>query len=450
MAALAAVSLTAVSLVGTTEAVAGGATTTTTTGSGSTGSGSTGSGSTGSLQCPAGTGTGSPGITRTQVNVGAISTLSGPISADFAPLVKGVQAYFDMVDARGGVNGRQVKLTYNLDDGGTPSRFVSLAHTVVDQDHAFAVVASSYFFNPTYLVSTCTPTYGYNVTGDWQGPPNLFGSGGSVQTYNSILPEIAYLLNRTKSKSLAVLAYNVSSSSGACQAAVNRLGAAGYHIAYTDLKLPPVNADPTADVQRILADHADFILSCMTVNGNIAMARAVKQYGLKVKQLWLNGADQSALDKYANLMQGVYFLVQHVPLTASPSLYPGLKEYLSAMKKYEPGYVGTETAIQGWESAASIVAGLRAAGKNPTQAGVVKATNAMTQFTADGLMTPVDWTVTHVEATPPFCSAFVQAQGDVFAPVLGQGKSVFVCFGPGVRNPKPVAAKPGTPGPKAG
>jgi ABC-type branched-subunit amino acid transport system substrate-binding protein len=415
----------------------------------------------GSLQCPAGTGTGSPGVTGKQINVGAISTLSGPISADFAPLVKGVQAYFDMVDAAGGVNGRKISLTYDLDDGGTPSRFVSLAHTVVDQDHAFAVIASSYFFNPTYFESTCTPTYGYNVTGDWAGPPNLFGSGGSVQTYNSILPEIAYLLQQTKSTSLAVLAYNVSSSSAACQAAVNQFKAAGYHISYTDLKLPPVNPNLTPDVQRILAAKSDFVLSCMTVDGNVALARGIKQYGLHVKQLWLNGQDQATLDHYANLVQGVYFLIQHVPLTANQKVYPGLKEYLSAMKKYEPAYVGTETAIQGWESAALLVGGIRAAGGSAkgaggsaksagsglTQANLVKVTNQMTTFTADGLMTPVDWTLTHFKATPPFCSAFTQAQGTAFRPVLTRGQQVFVCFGPGVRHPTPRAPKPGTPGP---
>jgi branched-chain amino acid transport system substrate-binding protein len=408
----------------------------------------------GSLQCPAGTGTGSPGVTGKQINVGAISTLSGPISADFAPLVKGVQAYFDMVDAAGGVNGRKISLTYDLDDGGTPSRFVSLAHTVVDQDHAFAVIASSYFFNPTYFESTCTPTYGYNVTGDWAGPPNLFGSGGSVQTYSSILPEIAYLLQQTKSRSLAVLAYNVSSSSAACQAAVNQFKAAGYHISYTDLKLPPVNPNLTPDVQRILAAKSDFVLSCMTVDGNVALARGIKQYGLHVKQLWLNGQDQATLDHYANLVQGVYFLIQHVPLTANQKVYPGLKEYLSAMKKYEPAYVGTETAIQGWESAALLVGGIRAAGSAKsagggglTQANLVKVTNQMTTFTADGLMTPVDWTLTHFKATPPFCSAFTQAQGTAFRPVLTRGQQVFVCFGPGVRHPTPRAPKPGTPGP---
>ncbi len=409
----------------------------------------------GSLQCAAGTGTGSPGVTAKQINVGAISTLSGPISADFAPLVKGVQAYFDMVDAAGGVNGRKISLAYDLDDGGTPSRFVSLAHTVVDQDHAYAVIASSYFFNPTYLESTCTPTYGYNVTGDWAGPPNLFGSGGSVQTYGSILPEIAYLLKQTKATSLAVLAYNVSSSSAACQAAVNQLKAGGYHISYTDLKLPPVNPDLTPDVQRILAAKSDFVLSCMTVDGNVALARGIKQYGLHVKQLWLNGQDQATLDHYSNLVQGVYFLVQHVPLAANQKVYPGLKEYLLAMKKYEPADVGTETAIQGWESAALLVGGIRAAGKNAkgaagggmTQANLIKVTNQMTTFTADGLMTPVDWTVTHFKATPPFCSAFTQAQGKVFQPVFTRGQQVFVCFGPGVRHPTPRAPKPGTPGP---
>ena len=69
-------------------------------------------------------------------------------------------------------------------------------------------------------------------------------------------------------------------------------------------------------------------------------------------------------------MQGVYFNIAHVPFTAPTSLYPGLKLYLTAMKKYEPKYVDDEVAIQGWESAALFVQGLKAAGNNPTQASV--------------------------------------------------------------------------------
>ena len=84
-------------------------------------------------------------------------------------------------------------------------------------------------------------------------------------------------------------------------------------------------------------------------------------------------------------MQGVYF---DVPTCRSPpptSQYPGLALYLKEMKKYEPKYVEDEVAIQGWESAALFVAGVKAAGNNLTQATVIKQTNSLTDFTAGGL-----------------------------------------------------------------
>ena len=58
----------------------------------------------------------------------------------------------------GGVNGRKLNLAYNLDDGGNPSQFTQLAHTLIDQDHAFAVVGiATAFFSPSYFVATGTP-----------------------------------------------------------------------------------------------------------------------------------------------------------------------------------------------------------------------------------------------------------------------------------------------------
>ena len=123
-------------------------------------------------------------MTATAINVGAISTLTGSIASDFDGLAPGVKAYFDMVNAQGGINGRKLILAYNLDDGGQPSQFTQLTHTLIDQDHAFAVMVASYWFTPNYFVETGTPTYGYNVSGNWANAPNLFGAGGnSVQDY---------------------------------------------------------------------------------------------------------------------------------------------------------------------------------------------------------------------------------------------------------------------------
>jgi hypothetical protein len=119
----------------------------------------------------AGTGTGSPGVTSKAIDIAAISTRTGPISADFNGLVPGLQAYFKALDARGGVDGRKLVLAYDLDTAGLSTQFDSATHTAIDQDHAFAVAVSSFWFAPTYFVSTCTPTYGYNVNGNWTGAP---------------------------------------------------------------------------------------------------------------------------------------------------------------------------------------------------------------------------------------------------------------------------------------
>lgn len=404
-----------------------------------------------SLQCAPGLGTGAPGVTSKAINVAAISSLTGPISADFKALVPGAQAYFDMVDAKGGVDGRKINLAYNLNTQGTLSRFETLTHTAIDQDHAFATIISTYWFQPTAFVSTCTPTYGYNVSGNWANEPNLFAAGGSTQTYDTGGSSVAYLAKKVKAKSVAFLAYNVSSSADACTADAFNLVKAGVKVPYTDVKLTPINPDLTPDVEHIRADNVGLIVSCMTVDGNVALAREVKEYGLKTKMLFFTVVNQTVLQKYQNLLDGAYYTTSGtVPLNANkkfPGTYPGVNLYLSTMNKYEPAYTGDDVAMQGWESAALLVAGIKAAGKDLTQANVVKATNQLTDFTANGLYIPMNWTITHSKVTKPYCSAYVEAKGDQLEPVYGIGKQVFVCFDGTVKHPTPVATRPGTPGP---
>lgn len=400
--------------------------------------------------CAAGTGTGAPGVTASQIKVATISTLSGLLAADFGSFVPGVKAYFDMVNAHGGVDGRKMDLAYNLDDAGLSSQFQTDTHTAIDQDHAFAVAVSSYWFTPSYFASTCTPTYGYDVDGNWSGPANLFAAGGSVLTLKTITPAVSYLIDKTKSTSIAILAYNVSTSSDLCQTTGSLLRKAGYHVSFTDLKLSPIGADLTPDVQRMQQDGSDFVISCMTVTGNIALARALQQYGLHVKQLWFDGADATVVKKYRSILQGVYFDVQNVPETAAkvdPGTYPGLVTYLHAMNRYAPGYANNALALDGWESAALMVAGIKAAGKHLTQASVVAATNRLTDFTAGGLQEPVNWQTAHTLATRVSCTAYEVVKAGAVLPALDKGHAVYNCFtSRKVKDPKPVAPPVGIPG----
>jgi branched-chain amino acid transport system substrate-binding protein len=393
--------------------------------------------------------TSAPGVTSNSITVGSISTQTGPIASNFSSLIYGEKAYFDYVNASGGINGRKIDYKYALDDAGSGTTFNQLASTLINQDHVFAITGvATASFAPNYFVEAKIPTYGYNVSGNWANEPNLFAAGGSVQFYPAEGPEMAYVAKKTHATSIGFLAYGIASSAAGCQAGAKGLTAAGYKVGYTDYKINYPGTTVATDVQRMRQAGVNLIISCMDVLGNINLARAVQQYGLKTSQLWLSGNDKSTLVANKSLMQGVYFDIQHVPFTAPTSEYPGLKLYLTQMKKYEPKYVEDEVAMQGWESAALFAQGVKMAGKNLTQANVIAQTNKITAFTASGLTTPVNWSTAHSSSAPPYCDAYIQAKGVQYVPVFNKGKNVFNCFESVNAKKGPVFPLPaGTPGP---
>src|SRR5271155_681704 len=190
-----------------------------------------------------------PGVSANEIDVGALATLSGVLSADFAPIVPGVQAYFDMVNAHGGVDGRRLVLAHVLDDGGNPTTDADLERTLVQQDHVFAVVGvATAFFNPsTFLGPSGTPTFGYATENNWSPSRNLFAAYGSVLDYYDTQSEFAYVAKALHSKSAAVISYNVAQSSDECSGAVAAFRQYGIHIGYSDLSVP-YGEDLSSDV----------------------------------------------------------------------------------------------------------------------------------------------------------------------------------------------------------
>lgn len=421
---------------------------------GSSGSGGTQGGGSTSTTGTSGTAAPStaPGVTATEIHVGSISTLTGTLASNFESLVPGVQAYFSYINAKGGVSGRKLVLTNSLDDGGNPSQFNQLAQTLINQDHVFAVVGvATAFFSPNIFQENGVPTYGYDVTGNWSGAPNLFAAGGSVQCTKCGEPEFNWWVHKVQptNANVGLLALGFASSANSCKAFNDGLTQAGIKVGFTDFNVP-YGGNPAPDVKRMQQAGVNTFISCMDVNSNIAVARAMKQYGYSVKSLWLSGNDQPTLDQYQDLMQNVWFSIAHVPFsygTTAPSKYPGLTTYINAMKKYQPKWTYDEVALQGWESAALFAQAVKAAGSNLTQANVVAETNKMTSFTA-GLFAPVNWTNEHDVnlVKPPFCNAFIQVVGDKFVPAFDQNNQSFVCFSAEIPHPTMVTPPSGTPG----
>jgi ABC-type branched-subunit amino acid transport system substrate-binding protein len=80
-----------------------------------------------------------PGVTSTEVIVGTHQPLTGPAAPGYSKISAATKAYFDYVNANGGVNGR--KITYKvLDDGYNPANTQQVVRQLVQQDKVFAIL----------------------------------------------------------------------------------------------------------------------------------------------------------------------------------------------------------------------------------------------------------------------------------------------------------------------
>jgi ABC-type branched-subunit amino acid transport system substrate-binding protein len=81
-----------------------------------------------------------PGVTDTEIILGAHFPLSQTPAAAYAPIADGLRAYFDYINSQGGVYGR--KITYLVgDDHFNPADAVEVVRKLVEQDGIFAMVS---------------------------------------------------------------------------------------------------------------------------------------------------------------------------------------------------------------------------------------------------------------------------------------------------------------------
>jgi branched-chain amino acid transport system substrate-binding protein len=81
-----------------------------------------------------------PGVTDTEIKIGNIMPYSGPASA-YGTIGKADAAYFEMINDKGGINGRKINFV-TLDDGYSPPKTVEQARKLVEQERVLIL------FNP--------------------------------------------------------------------------------------------------------------------------------------------------------------------------------------------------------------------------------------------------------------------------------------------------------------
>src|SRR5213083_1900877 len=152
------------------------------------------------------------GATDTEIKVGNIMPYSGPASA-YGVIGKTEDAYFKMINDKGGINGRKINFV-SYDDGYSPPKAVEQVRKLVESDEVLVV------FNPLgtpsntaiqkYLNSKKVPQL-FVATGatKWNDPKNFAWTMGWQPSYQSEARIYAkYLLKEKPNAKIAVLYQN--------------------------------------------------------------------------------------------------------------------------------------------------------------------------------------------------------------------------------------------------
>ncbi|HUB11612.1 MAG TPA: ABC transporter substrate-binding protein [Acetobacteraceae bacterium] len=81
-----------------------------------------------------------PGVTDTEIKIGNTGPYSGPL-ANASPIPLSEKAYFDMINAQGGINGRKIRWI-SYDDGYSPPKTVEMTRKLVEEDNVLLLSGS--------------------------------------------------------------------------------------------------------------------------------------------------------------------------------------------------------------------------------------------------------------------------------------------------------------------
>ena len=242
-----------------------------------------------------GSGGATQGVTNTEIKIGSLAAISGPLGNQYAPVADGVEAYIDMINDQGGVDGRKIVMAAKLDDATNPSLDISQAQALNDQYKVFAVVgvATPLFLAGTYLGQHGVPTFGWNVNTQWAGPPSLFGEKGSYLDITGAgpIPE-AYLAKKLGVTKVGTIVYNVTQSQQCAVGAANSYKKYGFDLVFQDTSLPFGTTNIDADIQRMKQSGVQLIGTCLDDTGNVLLSRSLQEAGLHIDQYWPNGYDE--------------------------------------------------------------------------------------------------------------------------------------------------------------
>ncbi|HEX5367601.1 MAG TPA: ABC transporter substrate-binding protein [Acidimicrobiales bacterium] len=375
-----------------------------------------------------------PGVTDDTIRVGGFASVTNILNGPYGSAFDGVEAYFERVNEDGGMYGRKLELVARHDDAmGAAQQKIN---ELLTRDNVFAVlpVATLLFNGAQRLVDERVPTFGWNISEEWGLGDNLYGDKGSYLCVDcpDTFQVASWVANEIGAKNMGVMAYSVAQSAGCGKGMVKQLEEMGNtpELGFQDLTLDFGVRDLSVQVKKMKEAGVDFVGTCIDQNGVVTLANEMHKQGLDVPLLLPNAYDHEFLAKQDDALEGSYVLVTFTPFEVPEDEKPeGLRTFEQAMRDAGKEDSINEIGLSGWLNADLFVRGLEAAGPSFTREKVIRSINEITDYTADGILPGIDWSMKRQQLPPYVCTVMLEVvEGGKLEPRFTEPGKPFICF----------------------
>jgi branched-chain amino acid transport system substrate-binding protein len=334
-----------------------------------------------------------PGASDTEIKIGNIMPYSGPYSA-FGEIGKTEAAYFEKINAEGGINGRKINFI-SYDDGFSPPKTVEQARKLVESDEVLLVFQSlgtatntaiQRYMNakkvPQLFVST-----GATKFNDPQHFPWTIGWQPNYQSEARIYAE--YLLKNHPQGKVGVLYQSDDYGKDYLKGLKDGLNGKMRIAA----EIPYEVTDPTVDSQivNLRASGADIFFDVTTPKFAAQAIKKIAELGWKPVHL-LNNVSNSVgavlkpagLDNAKGVLTTAYYKDPTDPTWKDDAAY---REWTTFMNKYySNGDKTSAFTVYGYLVAQTLAALLKQSGDNLTRENVMKQAASLKNLELDMLL----------------------------------------------------------------
>jgi branched-chain amino acid transport system substrate-binding protein len=322
-----------------------------------------------------------PGVTDTEILIGQTMPYSGNASA-YGIIGKTAEAYFEMLNAKGGVNGRKIKLI-SLDDGFSPPKTVEATRRLVEQDNVLALfqtigTASNSAIHKYVNDRKIPHLFIYSGASKWKDPKGHPWTISGLPTYDTEgRIHARYVLEKHPNARIAVLVQNDDFGRdylGGFKAVLGDkarsmiVGEATYEV-----------TDPTIDSQMIAlkATNADVFVNYSLGKFTVQSIKKLPDLGWKPQMILPSTSSSiSSFLKPAGPENAIGAISIAYNINASDPQWaemPEFKTYTAFMAERRPGTdAGDSSNIASYNSAIMLAEVLRRCGDDLSRENVLR------------------------------------------------------------------------------